>query len=223
MMKRMVLAALLCGMCALGTSAQEKETKVAIDTNKGLITIKLYNETPLHRDNFIKLVKAHEYDGTLFFRVINQFMIQAGDTQAKNPSIDDPVGEGGVDYTIPAEILFPKFYHKRGQVAAARWGDDINPKRESSGSHFYIVEGKKFTAEGLDKIEKEKNIKYAPEQREVYMTEGGTPHLDNAYTIFGEVLSGMDVVDSIQVVPTNPANDRPLENVVIQSMKIVEE
>ena len=223
MMKRMVLAALLCGLYALGASAQEKETKVAIDTNKGLITIKLYNETPRHRDNFIKLVKEHQYDGVLFHRVIKDFMIQAGDVKAKNAPLNQPVGEGDLDYTVPAEIVFPKLYHKRGQVAAAREGDDVNPERASSAAHFYIVEGKKFTAEGLDKMEQSKHIKYTPEQRKVYMTEGGTPHLDNAYTVFGEVVSGMDVVDSIQVVPTDPATDRPRENVVIRSMKIVED
>ena len=196
MMKRMLLAALLCGMCALGTSAQEKETKVAIDTNKGVITIKLYNETPHHRDNFVKLVKSHLYDGVLFHRVIKDFMIQAGHIDMKEAPKGMKVKEGEPDYTVPAEILFPKLYHKRGQVGAARWGDDINPERASSSTNFYIVE--------------------------VYMTEGGTPHLDNAYTVFGEVIDGMDVVDSIQVVPTGK-EDRPLEDVVIRSMKIVEE
>ena len=186
MMKRMVLAALLCGLCALGISAQEKETKVAIDTNKGLTTIKLYNETPRHRDNFLKLVKEHQYDSVLFHRVIKDFMIQAGDVKAKNAPLDQPVGDGDLDYTVPAEILFPKLYHKRGQVAAAREGDDVNPERASSAAHFYIVEGKK-------------------------------------YTIFGEVVSGMDVVDSIQAVPTDPATDRPRENVVIRSMKVIED
>ena len=128
MMKRMLLAALLCGMCALGTSAQEKETKVAIDTNKGVITIKLYNETPHHRDNFVKLVKSHLYDGVLFHRVIKDFMIQAGHIDMKEAPKGMKVKEGEPDYTVPAEILFPKLYHKRGQVGAARWGDDINPE-----------------------------------------------------------------------------------------------
>ena len=206
---------------SLGISvhAQENETKVLIDTDKGKITVKLYNETPLHRDNFIKLVQSGQYNGLLFHRVIKQFMIQAGDINSKDAPPEIKLGDGDLDYTIPAEIVYPRYFHKSGQLCAARSGDDVNPERASSASQFYIVIGKFYTERELDKMEQEKNIKLTPEQREAYMLKGGAPHLDGAYTVFGEVVKGMKVVDKIQFVLTD-LNDRPLKNIQIRSMKI---
>lgn len=223
-MKKIIHIAWVCGLCLLGSTrlqAQEKETMVLIDTDKGKITVRLYNETPQHRDNFIKLINEHQYDGLLFHRVIKQFMIQAGDVTSKDAPPEKKLGDGDLGYTIPAEIVYPKYFHKRGQLAAARTADDVNPERASSASQFYIVTGKFFTSMELDKMEREKNIRLTPEQREAYMTEGGAPHLDGAYTVFGEVVKGMKVVDKIQFVPTD-TNDRPLKNIAIRSMKILE-
>ena len=220
-MKRVINAWMLCFLFSLGTSvnAQENEINVLIHTDKGKITVKLYNETPLHRDNFIKLVESGQYNGLLFHRVIKQFMVQAGDINSKDAPPDTKLGDGDLDYTIPAEIVYPRFFHKNGQLCAARSGDDVNPERVSSGSQFYIVTGKFYTESELDKIEQEKNIKLTLEQRQAYMFEGGVPHLDGEYTVFGEVVKGMKVVDKIQFVHTN-MEDRPLKNIKIKSMKI---
>lgn len=214
------LAALVVLFGSIQVQAQEAETIVQIDTDKGKIKVKLYNDTPKHRDNFIKNVNDHLYDGLLFHRVIKQFMIQAGDINSKDAPIEQHLGDGDLGYTIPAEIVFPKYFHKRGVLAAARVGDEENPERASSASQFYIVTGKFFTEMELDKMEKEQGITFTPEQREAYMLEGGTPHLDGKYTIFGEVIKGMKVVDKIQFTETN-AEDRPVENIRIKSMKII--
>ena len=214
------LAALVVLFGSIQVQAQEAETIVQIDTDKGKIKVKLYNDTPKHRDNFIKNVNDHLYDGLLFHRVIKQFMIQAGDINSKDAPIEQHLGDGDLGYTIPAEIVFPKYFHKRGVLAAARVGDEENPERASSASQFYIVTGKFFTEMELDKMEKEQGITFTPEQREAYMLEGGTPHLDGKDTIFGEVIKGMKVVDKIQFTETN-AEDRPVENIRIKSMKIV--
>ena len=214
------LAALVVLFGSIQVQAQEAETIVQIDTDKGKIKVKLYNDTPKHRDNFIKNVNDHLYDGLLFHRVIKQFMIQAGDINSKDAPIEQHLGDGDLGYTIPAEIVFPKYFHKRGVLAAARVGDEENPERALSASQFYIVTGKFFTEMELDKMEKEQGITFTPEQREAYMLEGGTPHLDGKYTIFGEVIKGMKVVDKIQFTETN-AEDRPVENIRIKSMKIV--
>ena len=214
------LAALVVLFGSIQVQAQEAETIVQIDTDKGKIKVKLYNDTPKHRDNFIKNVNDHLYDGLLFHRVIKQFMIQAGDINSKDAPIEQHLGDGDLGYTIPAEIVFPKYFHKRGVLAAARVGDEENPERASSASQFYIVTGKFFTEMELDKMEKEQGITFTPEQREAYMLEGATPHLDGKYTIFGEVIKGMKVVDKIQFTETN-AEDRPVENIRIKSMKIV--
>lgn len=200
---------------------EEKEILVLIDTDMGKIKVKLYNDTPLHRDNFIKNVNDHLYDGLLFHRVIRQFMVQAGDINSKNASLDTHLGNGDPDYRIPAEIVYPKYFHKAGALCAARASDDVNPERESSASQFYIVTGLFYTEMELDKMEKEKNIKLTPEQREAYMQVGGRPDLDNQYTVFGEVIEGMKTVFKIQMTDTN-AEDRPLKNIKIKSMKIVE-
>ena len=200
----------------------EKETLVLIETDMGKIKVKLYNDTPLHRDNFIKNVKEHLYDGLLFHRVIRQFMVQAGDIHSKDAPADKHLGDGDPDYTIPAEIVYPKHYHKAGALCAARTADEVNPKRESSASQFYIVTGKFFTSMELDKMEKEKGMKFTDEERHSYMLEGGRPDLDGQYTVFGEVVDGLKSVFKIQMVETNSEDDRPLRNIKIKTMKIVE-
>lgn len=200
----------------------EKETLVLIETDMGKIKVKLYNDTPLHRDNFIKNVQEHLYDGLLFHRVIRQFMVQAGDIHSKDAPADKHLGDGDPDYTIPAEIVYPKHYHKAGALCAARTADEVNPKRESSASQFYIVTGKFFTSMELDKMEKEKGMKFTDEERHSYMLEGGRPDLDGQYTVFGEVVDGLKSVFKIQMVETNSEDDRPLKNIKIKTMKIVE-
>ena len=200
--------------------AQDARTLVLIDTDMGKIKVKLFNDTPLHRDNFIKNVKEHRYDGLLFHRVIKQFMIQGGDINSKDAPIEQHLGDGDPGYTIPAEIVYPKYFHRRGMLCAARTGDDENPERASSATQFYIVTGKFFTGMELDKMEKSEGRTFTAEEREAYMLQGGAPHLDNKYTIFGEVVQGMKVVDKIQFVDTND-EDRPLKNIAIKSMKIV--
>ena len=221
-MNKIVYAVFFYTLFSLSCSsfAQEKETMVLIDTDKGKIKVKLYNDTPLHRDNFIKLINEGQYKGLLFHRIIKQFMIQGGDITSKDASLDKKLGDGELGYTIPAEIVYPKYFHKRGQLCAARTGDEQNPEKASSASQFYIVTGKHFTERELDKMEEEKNMKLTPEQRTAYMIEGGAPHLDGSYTVFGEVLKGMKVVEKIQFVETD-INDRPTKNIKIKSMKIV--
>ena len=211
----------VCSALSPSLMAQEEEEKIVlIDTDMGKIKVKLYNDTPLHRDNFLKNVKDNLYDGLLFHRVIKQFMIQAGDVNSKDAPLDKHLGDGDLDYTIPAEIVFPKYFHKKGMLCAARTSDDENPERASSASQFYIVTGKFYTEMELDKMEEAQNIKLTPEQREAYMLEGGAPHLDDKYTVFGEVIQGMKFVDKIQLQPTNE-NDRPLKNVKIKKMSVV--
>jgi len=168
------------------------ETIVVIHTTYGDITAKLYNDTPLHRDNFIKLIKAGWYENSPFHRVINNFMIQGGGN-----------ADGGKDpgYTIPAEFN-PKHFHKKGALAAARMPDNINPNKESSGSQFYIVQGQKIPGYYLDQSSAKTGVMYTDEQKQIYETIGGTPHLDGGYTVFGEVIMGLDVVDKIAAVQT---------------------
>ncbi|MDO5665657.1 MAG: peptidylprolyl isomerase [Bacteroidia bacterium] len=216
-----------CSSLKLGS---KKEQKILIQTTEGDITLKLYNETPLHRDNFIKLVKAKTYDGMLFHRVIKEFMIQGGDPNSKMAAPDAMLGNGDVGYTIPAEFRTPTIYHKYGVLAAAREGDDSNPQKASSGCQFYIVVGKKFTDEQLDKLQESKIIRYgqandstykfSPQARQDYKTIGGTPHLDGNYTVYGEVLKGMDIVEKISKVETN-SHDRPQKDIRIKKMKVV--
>jgi cyclophilin family peptidyl-prolyl cis-trans isomerase len=193
---------------------------VEMTTSKGIMIIRLSDETPLHRDNFLKLVKQHYYDSILFHRVIKNFMIQAGDPDSKNAKAGDMLGDGGPSYTVPAEFK-PDLFHKKGVIAAARMGDDVNPTRASSGSQFYIVQGKIFTDGGLDSVEtfRLKGYKIPPYQRAVYKTIGGTPHLDQHYTVFGEVISGMNVIDSVAAVKTD-GNDRPVEDVKIIRVRL---
>ncbi|MBQ8521002.1 MAG: peptidylprolyl isomerase, partial [Bacteroides sp.] len=255
--KCLIIAALLAALTACGAGSKkqtnmENRTLVKLGTTLGDITVALYNETPNHRDNFIKLVKEGVYDSTLFHRVIKQFMIQAGDPESKTANDTAMLGSGDVGYTVPAEFN-SKFFHKKGVLAAARQGDQVNPKKESSGCQFYIVTGRKFREaqlldmeaqmneqrEGLifdslvqkhmkeiyklrkaqdneallelqDKLEaeahelykKETPFKFTPEQIAAYTTVGGAPHLDGAYTIFGEVTEGMGVVELIEGAKT---------------------
>lgn len=250
-----------------------KETTVIMHTSLGDVTLKLYNETPLHRDNFIKLVKEGTYNGLLFHRVIKDFMVQGGDVTSKDAPMNKSLGAGDLGYTVPAEFVYPKYFHKKGALCAARTGDEVNPKRASSASQFYIVTGKKYTEGELKQMEKqlENRLKQSifarlqtenkakimqlyrngekeelailrdtlvgkteleaekrkeeaclpAELREAYQSVGGVPFLDNQYTVYGEVIDGIEVVDAIQKVKTNK-QDRPLENIVIKSMELVE-
>lgn len=250
-----------------------KETTVIMHTFLGDVTLKLYNETPLHRDNFIKLVKEGTYNGLLFHRVIKDFMVQGGDVTSKDAPMNKSLGAGDLGYTVPAEFVYPKYFHKKGALCAARTGDEVNPERASSASQFYIVTGKKYTEGELKQMEKqlENRLKQSifarlqtenkakimqlyrngekeelailrdtlvgkteleaekrkeeaclpAELREAYQSVGGVPFLDNQYTVYGEVVDGIEVVDAIQKVKTNK-QDRPLENIVIKSMELVE-
>ena len=244
--------------------------KVQLHTSEGDITLMLYADTPKHRDNFVKLVNEGYYDGVLFHRVINDFMIQTGDPDSKEAPAGKQLGSGGPGYEIDAEFVYPKHFHKRGALSAARTGDQVNPERKSSGSQFYIVTGKKYTETELkqmqqqmqqgavqskfyalaaerradiERMQKEGDqaglqalqqelveqaqkaaaaaSSFTDEQIKAYTTDGGTPFLDGQYTVFGEVLGGMDVVDKIQKVKTD-RNDRPVEDVKILSAKIVD-
>lgn len=207
-----------------GLRKNDLKKDVKIETSMGTMVIRLSDSTPLHRDNFLKLVKQHFYDSVLFHRVINHFMIQAGDPDSKRAVAGKQLGEGGPGYTVPAEFRSALF-HKKGVIAAARTGDDVNPQKASSGSQFYIVQGKVFTEAGLDSVEtyRLKGRKLPAEHRAVYKTLGGTPHLDQGYTVFGELVSGFEVLDSIAAVPTSgrQAGDRPLKDVRIIKMSLV--
>ena len=193
--------------------------KVKLSTKFGDMTLLLYDETPQHRDNFLKLVREGYYNGTLFHRVIRDFMIQGGDPDSKGAAPGQRLGSGGPGYTIPAEFN-PAFIHKKGALSAARQGDQVNPQRRSSGSQFYIVQGRKTTAAELNNVAQQTGAFYTPEQIEVYQNIGGTPFLDTQYTVFGEVISGLDVIDKIAAVPTAPG-DRPLDDVSM-TMTIIE-
>jgi cyclophilin family peptidyl-prolyl cis-trans isomerase len=197
---------------------------VEMITNKGTMIIRLSDLTPLHRNNFLVLVKKHYYDSILFHRVIENFMIQAGDPDSKRANASAELGGGGPSYTIPAEFNIVLF-HKKGVIAAARQGDDVNPKKASSGSQFYIVQGKTFTDAGLDSVEnfRLKGEKLPAAHRAVYKTIGGTPHLDGGYTVFGEVIKGLNVIDSIASVNTNGRNggDRPINDVRIIKARLI--
>jgi cyclophilin family peptidyl-prolyl cis-trans isomerase len=270
--KSIALTVFLTAAATIITFCQTKNTKsvekiVLIETSLGSIKVKLYNETPEHRDNFIKLVEEGFYDSLIFHRVIKDFMVQAGDPSSRNPQPNQRYGAGGPGYTIPAEIKPAQFIHKKGALSAARTGDQVNPEKRSSGSQFYIVQGKvsndqeltqtelnisqqplqsmfnQMLAEELQKLqaagvkvnhdslvndvrqkilaqwESMEKFKYTPEQREIYKTDGGTPFLDGAYTVFGEVVEGLDVVDKIAGVETQPG-DRPTQDVFIVKMTV---
>lgn len=205
--KLLVLFTLIA--CTLYAQDYPKHYYVEIATENGKGVIKLYNETPQHRDNFVQLVKKGYYDSLFFHRVINHFMIQGGDPGSKYAVSNQRVGTGGPDYTIPAEIQ-PELIHKKGTLGAAR---DNNPEKRSSGSQFYLSLGKVFSEAGLDSLETLRlKKKLSPQQRQAYTTVGGVPHLDGDYTVFGEMISGLSLIDTIAAVKTDPY-DRPLQDV----------
>ena len=191
---------------------------VIMETSMGEIVLKLYGETPIHRDNFLKLAQDRVYDGLLFHRVIKNFMIQAGDPKSREAKPGQPLGDGTLGYTLPAEFR-PNLFHKRGALCAARQGDNVNPKKESSASQFYIVQGNRWNEKQLDMMSERMGKKFSPEQRKVYTTVGGTPHLDGDYTVFGEVIKGMDVIDKISQVKCDRM-DRPVEDVRILKVTV---
>lgn len=198
---------------------EEKVFYVKIETSYGDMVVKLYNETPQHRDNFIKLVKEGFYDGLLFHRVINEFMIQGGDPKSRNAKPGQMLGDGALDYNISAEFV-PGLFHKKGALAAARQGDEVNPMKASSPCQFYIVQGNVWDAQRLEMVKQRMGKEFTPEAVEAYATVGGTPFLDGDYTVFGEVVEGMEVIDKIAAVPCGPM-DRPIENVTMK-MTIIE-
>lgn len=226
MKKILLLALLLALQTSLMAQTDTLRHEVLLETSMGNIRVVLYNETPLHRDNFLKLVKEGYYDGNLFHRVINSFMIQSGDSTTRHAKPGEELGLYSPDYTIPAEIVFPKYFHKRGALAAAREPDDVNPEHASSGSQFYIVYGRRFSEDMIDAAQARLDnstggkVVLTPELREAYFKIGGTPHLDGQYTVFGEVVEGLDVVNKIQMVETD-AKDRPLVDVKIIKATVV--
>ncbi|MCM1483690.1 MAG: peptidylprolyl isomerase [Muribaculaceae bacterium] len=252
-------------------SATRPDVKVLMHTTMGDVTLLLYGDTPLHLDNFVKLASEGYYDGLLFHRVINDFMVQTGDPSSRNAPAGKLLGDGDPDYQIDAEITWPRHFHKRGAIAAARTSDQVNPQRRSSGSQFYIVTGRTFNEGQLAQMERNMQLEqqkaifnrlaaeqrdsimtlrrnrdqaglqklqdelvrrteamaaeqapvvFTPEMKEAYTTVGGTPHLDRAYTVFGEVIDGMDVIDRIQKAETD-GNDRPLSDIRITSMEVL--
>ena len=269
-MKKLLFILFTFILVSTGCTQSQKTEHVVIETPYGNIVIRLYDETPLHRDNFIKLAKSGFYNETLFHRVIAGFMIQGGDPDSKDAPPDIALGHGGTDYKIDAEIIYPKYFHKKGALAAARQGDNVNPEKQSSGSQFYIVQGNVWSDEELDQMEQSyiyqqsqmimrkymtphretymklqqegnneglqtlmeqvseeasaeieiiESYKISDELRQVYTSIGGTPHLDNAYTVFGEVVEGLGIIDKIASVETN-SGDRPDKNIAI-NVKVV--
>ena len=226
-MKKTITLLLFCLVTVLAQAQTDTRREVELVTDSGTIRIALYNETPLHRDNFLKHVQNGDYNGVLFHRVIKNFMVQAGDLASKTAQTGQMLGDTPEAYSIPAEICFPKLYHKRGALAAAREGDNVNPERASSSTQFYIVWGQKFSDQQLEwaqsRIDKytDGKAKLTPELCETYKTLGGTPHLDGSYTVFGEVLEGLEIVEKIQYAATDD-NDRPIHDIRIVSAKVVE-
>lgn len=222
-MKKLTYILLLLAVVACSS---QKDMKVRMHTTAGVIDLCLYDETPKHKENFLKLVKEHQYDSLLFHRVIKDFMIQGGDPDSKNAAAGALLGEGDLGYTIDAEFMPQVRFHRRGVLAAAREGDDVNPTKASSASQFYIVWGKVYTKEQLDAYKEYyqrrtgRELNITPEQEVVYTTVGGTPHLDGEYTVFGEVINGLEVVEKIQGVACDE-NDRPLEDIRILKTEII--
>lgn len=213
--KKFFLLAIAC-LCLQWMNAQQK---VSIKTTKGEIIVLLYEDTPEHRENFVKLVQQQFYDSVLFHRVIKDFMIQAGDPKSKPPRKTTSLGSGGPGYTIQAELKTDHI-HKKGALAAARQGDNLNPTKRSSGSQFYIVEGRKTPRKYMSRFEESRGKPYTEEELVIYETIGGTPHLDGQYTVFGEVIKGIKVVDEIANTPTMPS-DLPQEDIYIINMKLI--
>ena len=219
-MRRIIFLLFVTSYSLLTSTAQTKSTEVLLETTEGNIRIALYDETPLTRDNFLKITKMEIYDSLLFHRVIKNFMIQSGDTNSKHAKPGQLLGTGDFDYTTEAEFRLPQIFHRRGVVAMAREGDDKNPEMRSSACQFYIVWGKILNDAQLAKIQErldsatQGRVKLTPEMIETYKTVGGTPHLDGQYTVFGEVVEGMDIVEKIQQVECDK-NDRPLTDIRI--------
>ena len=228
-MKKILCSLVLAFSAACGWAQAPADTlrhEVLLETDSGNIRIQLYNETPRHRDNFLKLVRSGAYNGVLFHRVIKDFMIQTGDLGSKTAKPGEAVGDTPETCSIPAEIHYPALLHRRGAVAAGREPDDVNPKWESSASQFYIVWGIKFSDGQLDWAQERLDahtggkVKMTPAVREIYRTVGGTPHLDGQYTVFGQVLEGLEVVDRIQRQAVD-ANDRPLADTHIRRATVL--
>lgn len=222
----LVVIALTATSSACAQEQTEKRTEIMLETTKGNIRLALYSETPLHSNNFKSLVERGFYDGILFHRVISKFMIQAGDSTSRNATPGTMLGDVTEPYTIPAEIHYPDILHKRGALCMAREGDDVNPERASSAYQFYIVYGQRFNDEMLDKVQERLDdstkgtIKLTDGVREVYKRIGGTPHLDGQYTVFGEVLEGIDAVRDIQWEETDK-NDRPINDMRILKAYVI--
>ena len=193
----------------LGSCNQNSTTYALIETEYGNVKVELYNSTPKHKANFIKLANEGYYNDLLFHRVIPGFMVQGGDPDSKNAQQGQPLGQGGPGYTLDAEI---GEIHTRGALAAARLGDQINPERQSSGSQFYIVSGQKLDEAMLNQVEQQNGVQYSPEQRKIYLEQGGYPPLDGAYTVFGQVVEGMEVIDKIATAKRDQM-DRPLQDI----------
>lgn len=222
-----LLTLLIMVACAPKKNVVESDERpqVQFETTEGTITVELYNETPLHRDNFLKQVESGFYDSLLFHRVIKDFMIQGGDLTSKHAQPGEFVGNEGYEPTVEAEFRYPQLFHKRGALCAARESEDVNPNRESSAYQFYIVCGRTFPTDSL--LDRQDSIMFArngvhmdAQLREYYRNNPGTPHLDGAYTVFGEVVDGMDVVDKIQNAATD-TNDRPVVDVRILKAKVL--
>ncbi len=203
---------------------KDRKRDIEMVTTEGTLVLRLSDSTPLHRDNFLALVKTGVFDSVLFHRVIKGFMIQAGDPDSKRAAAGKPLGNGDLGYKIPAEFR-PTLFHKKGALAAARMGDNVNPEKASSASQFYIVQGRTFTEAQMDSVEVARlaGRKISPERRALYSTIGGTPHLDSNYTVFGEVVRGLEVVDKIASTETSRGQDRdrPLADVRILSVKLI--
>lgn len=218
-----ILVLFLSFLFSLGVNAKkEKRAVVRIETSVGIIRVALLDEAPIHRDNFLKLAESGHYEGTLFHRVINEFMIQGGDPDSKTAQPGQLLGDGDVPYSLAPEFLLPDYYHLRGALAAARESDDVNPEMRSSGSQFYIVTGKSFGPSSLNQERAklaDKGIEMTKEMYDDYLQYGGVPHLDGSYTVFGQVIEGMKVVNSMQKVKTD-ANDRPLEDIKVLRMVV---
>jgi peptidyl-prolyl cis-trans isomerase B (cyclophilin B) len=219
MMKKMRISRLLYLTIFLSVSVSsmkgqsaDSDQLIKIQTIQGDMIVRLYNQTPGHRDNMIKLIKEGFYDDQLFHRVIKDFMIQGGDPHSVQAERGQQLGTGGPGYTIPAEFN-DQLFHKKGALAAARTGDRGNPEKASSGSQFYIVQGRVFSTDMLKMMEKDRTQAFTAEAIEAYTTIGGTPHLDGSYTVFGEVVEGLEVIDRIAAMQTD-SNDRPIEDVV---------
>lgn len=229
-MKKIVLTYTLCLLVSVTLTAQkkkkdteaslqkvvDKEHIVLISTSLGDMKVKLYDATPKHRDNFLKLAKENYYDSLLFHRVIPNFMIQGGDPLSKNAAPGVPLGSGDIGYTVPAEFV-DSLFHKKGALCAAR---TENPEKASSGCQFYIVQGQVLTNEQVSMMEQQRGIVLSDKQKQLYTTVGGSPWLDKGYTVFGEVIEGLDVIDKIAAVKTAPG-DRPLQDVYIYKMTII--